>query len=123
MVGGIGGPGGGSPPGSGKIGGVGGPSAPASGATGAGGAQKASFQEALGTRATDQASGASPLERLRSGELDLRGYIDARVRDATSHLEGVLSPDDLAKVHDELRDAIENDPDVAALVKGAEIGR
>jgi hypothetical protein len=43
-----------------------------------------------------------------------------RVREATAHLDGLLSPDDLAKVQEELRDVIENDPDVAALVKGAD---
>lgn len=115
MVGGIGG---GGPPG--KIGGVGGPGAPA--VDPRAGANKASFNETLGAKQAEGAQSTSPLERLKSGELDLKGYVDVRVRDATSHLEGVLAPDDLAKVQDELRDVIENDPDIAALVKGAEIG-
>ncbi len=119
MTSGIGGAGGGGPPG--KIGGVTGPAAPAAG--GATGPKGASFGETLGTKGTEQASGATPLERLKSGELDLKGYVDVRVREATAHLDGVLSADDLAKVQDELRDVIENDPDIAALVKGAEINR
>jgi hypothetical protein len=114
MVGGIGGPGGSGPPG--KVGGVGAPNVPSTTApTGA------KFGEALGK--TEKASGTSPLEQLRAGEIDLKGYVDVRVREATAHLEGVLGPEDLAKVQDELRDVIENDPDIAALVKGAEIGR
>jgi len=118
MTSGIGGAGGGGP----KIGGPTGPAAPTS-STGASGPKATSFGETLGTKGAEQASGATPLERLRSGELDLKGYVDVRVREATAHLDGTLSPDDLAKVQDELRDVIENDPDIAALVKGAEIGR
>ena len=120
MTSGIGGAGGGGP----KIGGPTGPAAPgASSVSGADRAKGASFGETLGTKGVEQTGGASPLERLRSGELDLKGYVDLRVREATAHLEKLLSPEDLARVQDELRDVIENDPDVAALVKGAEIGR
>lgn len=118
MVGGIGG---GGPPGPGKVGGPTGPITPAT--TGATGPAKSSFGEALGVRGTEQTGAASPLERLRSGEIDRNGYIELRVREATAHLEGVLPPDDLAKVQDQLRDVLENDPDVAALVRAAEIGR
>ncbi len=119
MTSGIGGAGGGGP----KIGGATGPAAPAPSSPSAAEKKGASFGETLGVKGAEQAGGATPLERLRSGELDLKGYVEVRVREATTHLEGLLSPDDLAKVQDELRDAIENDPDIAALVKGAEIGR
>lgn len=117
MVGGIGGPGGSGPPG--KVGGVGVAQAPATSApTGA------KFGDALeSVEKASKSSAASPLEQLRAGELDLKGYVEVRVREATAHLEGVLAPKDLEKVQDELRDVIENDPDIAALVKGAEIGR
>lgn len=115
MVGGIGGPGGSGPPG--KVGGIGGAQAPATSAS-----TGAKFGDAL-VEKTGKSSASSPLEQLRAGELDLKGYVEVRVREATAHLEGVLSPKDLEKVQDELRDAIENDPDIAALVKGAEIGR
>lgn len=118
MVGGIGG---GGPPGPGKIGGATGPIAPAT--TGAAAPTGAKFGEALGVQGTEQASSASPLERLRAGEIDLHGYVDLRVREATAHLEGIVGPEDLQKIQDELRDVIENDPDVAALVKSAETAR
>jgi hypothetical protein len=116
MVGGIGG---GGPPG--KVGGVKAPATPATEAKP--GTNKTSFSETLGTKQAEATTGASPLERLRAGEIDLSGYVDLRVREATSHLEGVLSSADLEKVQDQLREVIENDPEVAALVKGAEIGR
>jgi len=121
MVGGIGG---GGPPGPGKIGGATGPVAPAiPGERGPSATGGPKFGETLGVRGTEQASTATPLERLRAGEIDLHGYVDLRVREATSHLEGLIGPDDLAKIQDELRDVIENDPDVAALVKSAETAR
>lgn len=116
MVGGIGG---GGPTGPGKIGGPTAPIAPAS----TGGPAGAKFGETLGAPSTEAAGGATPLERLRKGELDLRGYVDVRVREATAHLEGLVGPADLARIQDELRDVIENDPDVAALVKSAETAR
>jgi hypothetical protein len=116
MTSGIGGAGGGGPP---KVGGPTGPAAPGS-TSPTSGPKGASFGEVLGTKGVDKTSTASPLERLKSGELDLKGYVDVRVREATAHLEKVLSPADLEKIQDELRDVIENDPDIAALVKGAE---
>jgi hypothetical protein len=125
MVGGIGGPGGG-----GKIGGPGAtPPAPTGkdrteSTTGA--TFKESLKESIESKAKEPvgaASAASPLERLRSGEIDLKTYVEIRVHSAISHLEGVLPPADLEKVRAELQDTIEQDPDVAALVKAAEVGR
>jgi hypothetical protein len=122
MVGGIGG---GGPSGPGKLDGATGPLTPASGPSRSGATEGAGarFGETLGVRSAEQADGASPLARLRSGELDLPGYVDQRVREATSHLEGLLTPGDLARIQAELRDVIESDPDVAALVKAAETAR
>jgi hypothetical protein len=116
MVGGIGG--GGGPTGPGKIGGpgAGAPVSPSSST------EKASFGETLGAKKVEGASGPSPLDRLRAGEIDRQGYVELRVKEATTHLEGVLSPADLEKVQEELRDVIENDPDLQALVKAAEVG-
>lgn len=123
MVGGIGGPGGGGPTGPKKLGGPGAPvgSTPVS-PTSASKLDKPSFGEVVGANKSDQASAASPLDRLRAGEIDRDTYVDLRVKEATAHLEGVLSPADLEKLQDELRDVVANDPDVAALVKQAEIG-
>jgi len=118
MVGGIGGPGGG-----GKVGGPGAP-APPPATTGTERSTGASFQESVArTEQTGAASGPTPLERLRSGEIDLKTYVEIRVQSATTHLEGLLPPADLEKVRAELQDVIEQDPDVAALVKAAEVGR
>jgi hypothetical protein len=121
MVGGIGG--GGGPPGPGKLGGVGGAGAPAAPATeGAKGPKGASFQEVLGPRESGAASASSPLDRLRAGEIDRARYVELRVQEATAHLDGLLPPEELARIQDELRDLVEQDPDVAALVRAAEIG-
>ncbi len=118
MVGGIGGPGGG-----GKVGGPGAPGAPPPTAPTEAKTGK-SFAESLDrAQGTATVQGPTPLERLRAGEIDLKSYVEIRVQQATSHLEGVLSPGDLEKVRAELEDVIEQDPDVAALVKAAEVGR
>lgn len=120
MVGGIGGPPGGSPPGPKNVGGPSGPTAPATPATG--GPKGASFGEVVSAQHAEGASATSPFEQLRSGSIDLAKYVDLKVQEATGHLDGVLPPGELERIRDELRDVIENDPDVAALAKGAEIG-
>jgi hypothetical protein len=114
MVGGIGGPGG-----AGKVGGPSHAAAPEA----TSGSKSTSFGEALGSVKQTSATGAaSPLEALRSGQIDRAQYVDHRVTEATSHLEGLIAPADLEKVRAELRDALEHDPDLAALVRAAEIG-
>jgi hypothetical protein len=128
MVSGVGGP----PGGGGKIGGPGAPD-PAAAAEAPDAAQRtqagegARFGDALErtgrAEAPSAASATSPLERLRAGEIDTKQYVDLRVSDATAHLEGVLAPADLEKIRADLHELIEHDPDVAALVKSAEIGR
>ena|SRR5438270_8992454 len=114
------------PGGSGKIGGPKGP-LPAAGPDArekTGGAERPSFGEALGKTEKTQATQApTPLERLRAGEIDVQRYAELRVQEATQHLEGILPPQDLEKIRADLHDLIENDPDVAALVKTAQIGR
>ena len=126
MVSGVGGP----PGGGGKIGGPGAPvpapptstdRAPIDGAKRPEGAR---FGEALSrAEGPGAASTAAPLDRLRAGEIDAKQYVELRVSEATSHLEGVLPPADLDKIRADLHDLIEHDPDVAALVKSAELGR
>ena len=129
MVSGIGGPGGGG--GGGKVGGPGAPApspAPSS-TTKIEPSTGKSFSEAVRgegidrAKGTEAAAGPSPLERLRKGEIDLKAYVDIRVEQATAHLDGVLARADLEKMRAELKDVIEQDPDVAALVKAAEVGR
>lgn len=66
--------------------------------------------------------GASPLERLRAGEIDAHRYTELHVQDATRHLEALLSARELERVRADLRDLFD-DPEVAALVKTAQIAR
>jgi hypothetical protein len=63
-------------------------------------------------------TGMSPLERLRAGQIDVNGYVDLKVEQATAHLEG-LSPVELGSVKSMLRNQIVSDPALADLVKQA----
>ena len=62
---------------------------------------------------------ASPLERLKSGEINLDGYLDQRVHHATSHLVGRIDGEQLAFIRSSLRSQLEQDPGLAALVHRA----
>ena len=72
------------------------------------------------TKASEVAatSGPSALERLRAGQIDMNGYLDLKVDQATAHLEG-LGSHELAAVKSMLRDQIANDPSLTDLVKQA----
>jgi hypothetical protein len=63
----------------------------------------------------------SALERLRSGAIDLEGYIESKVDEATSHLASSsgLAPAAIASIREALRDRIANDPMLADLVQSA----
>jgi hypothetical protein len=58
------------------------------------------------------------LERLRSGEIDLDGYLDLKVQEATGHL-GALSPEQLESIRSTLRDRLAADPTLVDLVRTA----
>jgi hypothetical protein len=60
----------------------------------------------------------SPLERLRRGEVDLDGYLDLKVKEATGHLRGLL-PSEIEGIRSMLRESVTRDPTVAALVQRA----
>ena len=64
-----------------------------------------------------QVSG-SALERLRSGEIDLRGYVDLQVHEATSHLSA-LPPVDLQRIRSALRERLASDPTLVDLLHTA----
>lgn len=66
----------------------------------------------------DHASGASPLERFRAGEVDVHGYMDLEVDKATSNLHGLPSSE-LAEIKSVLRDQLKSDPGLADLVRAA----
>jgi hypothetical protein len=66
----------------------------------------------------EQVSAASPLGRLRSGEVDVHGYIDLKVDEATTALKG-LSTSELDAIKSVLRDQMKSDPGLADLVRTA----
>jgi hypothetical protein len=62
---------------------------------------------------------ASPaLEGIRSGALDMNGYLDAKVHEATAHLTH-LSPTQLEAVQSIVRKELVSDPHLAELVQRA----
>jgi hypothetical protein len=60
----------------------------------------------------------SPLTRLRNGELDLDGYLDAKVEEAL-HVWKALSVDELAIIRETLRRRCDDDPMLRALIEQA----
>ncbi|MEI9937176.1 MAG: hypothetical protein WDO69_08110 [Pseudomonadota bacterium] len=60
---------------------------------------------------------SAALSSLQRGELSLDQYLDGRVSDATSHLVGKLSPDQLEFVKQSLRDQMATDPVLVELVQ------
>jgi hypothetical protein len=72
----------------------------------------------------EQSAGTAPaasseLERLARGEISLDEYLDAQVGDATQHLSGKLSPEQLDFVKSSLRAQLETDPVLIELVRRA----
>lgn len=61
---------------------------------------------------------ATPLARLRAGEIDLNGYVDLKVDEATHALHG-LSAAELGDIKSMLRDQMRTDPGLAELVHAA----
>src|SRR5689334_3561916 len=60
----------------------------------------------------------APLVRLRAGEIDLDGYVDLKVAEATRGLDG-LSAEALAEIRRMLRDQMATDPALQDLVRAA----
>jgi hypothetical protein len=60
----------------------------------------------------------APLERLRSGEVDVHGYLELKVDEATAHLKD-LPPAELTAIRKMLRDQLSTDPALADLVQHA----
>ncbi len=61
---------------------------------------------------------ATPLASLRAGHIDVNGYMDLKVSEATSHLQG-LKPSELDTIRRMLRDKLSSDPALSDLVRGA----
>jgi hypothetical protein len=64
-----------------------------------------------------RAAGAA-LERLRAGDVDLGGYVDLKVHEATAHLSA-LPAVELEKIRGALRERLANDPTLVDLLKTA----
>jgi hypothetical protein len=60
----------------------------------------------------------TPLDRLRAGEIDVEGYVDAKMTEATAHL-GPLPAARLAEIREALRDRMVSDPTLADLLRTA----
>jgi hypothetical protein len=58
------------------------------------------------------------IERLRAGELDVNGYVEVKVQEATAHL-AALPPAELESVRSALRDRLATDPGLVELVRKA----
>ncbi|HEX3345949.1 MAG TPA: hypothetical protein VHS09_15300 [Polyangiaceae bacterium] len=58
------------------------------------------------------------MERLRAGEIDVNGYVQAKVDEATAHLVA-LPPAELEQLKDALRDRLGSDPALVDLVRKA----
>lgn len=71
-----------------------------------------------GTQAADAVHAPSPLAELKAGRLSLDGYLDAKVNEATAHLEG-MPPAKLETLKSMLRERLASDPTLAELVTQA----
>lgn len=60
----------------------------------------------------------SALDRLRAGEVDVNGYVDLKVHEATAHLKA-LPPAELEQLRSSLRDRLASDPGLVNLVRAA----
>jgi hypothetical protein len=69
-------------------------------------------------RAASADAPRAALERLRAGEIDLHGYVDVKVHEATAHL-AALPPAELEQIRSALRDRLAGDPGLVELVRKA----
>lgn len=70
------------------------------------------------TTSVQATSGTSPLAELKAGRLSLDGYLDAKVHEATAHLEG-MPPAKLETLKSMLRERLASDPTLTELVTQA----
>jgi hypothetical protein len=62
-------------------------------------------------------SASDPLAQLGRGEIGVDQYLDAKVSQATTHLEGRLGPEQLEFVKSALREQLRTDPVLMELVR------
>ena len=75
-------------------------------------------REATAIEAPQNVNASGALEQLKAGKIDFNQYVDLKVEEATSHLEG-LSPAQLDTIKSMLRDRMATDPELVDLVKQA----
>jgi hypothetical protein len=75
-------------------------------------------QKAEAPKPADAVNKAAPLERLRAGEIDINGYVDLKVEEATAHLKA-MPANELDAIRKMLRDQMATDPALLDLVKSA----
>ncbi len=71
-----------------------------------------------GASAVNEVKASPALDAVRSGRLDVNGYVDAKVEEATAHLAH-LSPSQLEAVRSTVRAQLLQDPHLAELVERA----
>jgi len=84
-------------------------------------AEAPQFDVSRGARPVDAPTEVKPsaaLEGVRNGSLDVNGYVDAKVHDATAHLSH-LTPTQLATVQGLVRSQLLADPHLRDLVQHA----
>jgi hypothetical protein len=70
------------------------------------------------TKPTQPVESATALEQLKAGKINFDAYLEAKVTEATRHLEG-LSPVQLDTIRSMLRDRMATDAELADLLKQA----
>ena len=91
---------------------------------GVGGLQRTDAPRSAEAFALDPGTAAAPASRvsaalssLQRGELSLDQYLDGRVSDATQHLAGKITPDQLEFVQQSLREQLATAPVLVELVQ------
>ena len=73
----------------------------------------------VGKAAASEAPAQASLDQVRSGALSIEQYLDLKVKEATSHLTGRLSAEQISFVQRSLREQLSSDPALVDLVKVA----
>jgi len=73
----------------------------------------------VGKAASSEAPTPVSLDQVRSGAISIAQYLDLKVNEATSHLAGRLSAEQISFVRTSLREQLSSDPALVDLVKTA----
>jgi hypothetical protein len=73
----------------------------------------------VGKSAASEAPAPASLDQVRSGALSITQYLDLKVNEATSHLAGRLTVEQMSFIRQSLREQLSSDPALVDLVKAA----